>query len=193
MQGGVIPELRRDSARFLSDLDFPGYAIGGLAVGEEAGIRNEILSVTAPLLPHDKPRYLMGVGTPIDILDAVQRGVDMFDCVLPTRNARNAQVFTSSGVLNMRNAKYNEDFSPLDSKCECEVCERHTRAYVRHLFKANEILGPRLTTYHNLYFYHRLMEQIRSSLREGRFLSFRDEFVQRYIVQEIEPDGNSDP
>lgn len=184
VQGGVFPEMRVESARFLSDLNFPGYAIGGLAVGEDADLRNEIIALTTPLLPLEKPRYLMGVGTPIDILNAVQRGVDMFDCVLPTRNARNAQVFTSQGVLNMRNAKYNEDFTPLDANCDCAVCERHTRAYVRHLFKANEILGPRLTTFHNLYFYHRLMKEIRKSLREGRFIAFREEFIKRYTENE---------
>jgi queuine tRNA-ribosyltransferase len=139
------------------------------------------------LLPLEKPRYLMGVGTPIDILDAVQRGVDMFDCVLPTRNARNAQVFTSRGVLNMRNAKYNEDFTSLDANCNCAVCRNHTRAYIRHLFKANEILGPRLTTYHNLYFYHKLMRDIRDSLRAGRFLMFAEEFVQKYQEDNTPP------
>ena len=186
VQGSVYREMREESAKFLVGLDFPGYAVGGLAVGEEASVRNEILDWTTPLLPDDKPRYLMGVGTPIDLLDAVQRGIDMFDCVLPTRNARNAQVFTSQGVLNLRNAKFNEDFTPIDHSCECRVCKRHTRAYIRHLFRANEILGPRLTTYHNLFFYHRLMKNIRESLREGTFVSFRSHFMEEYRNNEAE-------
>ena len=180
VQGGVYPDLRRESAEFLVGLDLPGYAIGGLAVGEDREPRNETIASTTPQLPADKPRYLMGVGTPIDILDAVQRGIDMFDCVLPTRNARNAQVFTSRGVLNMRNAQYNEDFGPLDANCQCAVCARHTRAYVRHLFRANEILGPRLTTYHNLYFYHDLMRNIRANLRAGTFSAFASSFAALY-------------
>ena len=180
VQGGVHREMREESAKFLVGLDFPGYAVGGLAVGEDPKQRNETLDWTLPLLPTDKPRYLMGVGTPVDILDAVQRGVDMFDCVLPTRNARNAQVFTSQGVLNLRNAKYNEDFTPIDPACDCQVCTRHTRAYLRHLFRANEILGARLTTFHNLYFYHNLMKNIRQSLQLGSFLAFRESFIQEY-------------
>lgn len=180
VQGGVHRDLREQSARFLVGLDLPGYAVGGLAVGEAAEQRNESIAWTTALLPFDKPRYLMGVGTPLDILDAVERGIDMFDCVLPTRNARNAQVFTSEGVLNLRNARFAEDFGPLDSRCDCPVCARHTRAYIKHLFKANEILGPRLTTYHNLHFYHRLMAGIRAAIRAGRFREFRDEFTQRY-------------
>lgn len=181
VQGGTFPELRRESARFLVDMDFPGYAVGGLAVGEEAEARNRTLDVTLPLLPEEKPRYLMGVGTPIDILDAVQRGVDMFDCVLPTRNARSAQVFTSQGVLNMRNAKHREDFTTIDPNCECRVCCRHTRAYLRHLFQANEILAARLATYHNLAFYHRLMTDIRAAIRTGQFQAFRTDFIEKYI------------
>jgi queuine tRNA-ribosyltransferase len=184
VQGGLFPDLRKESAQFLVDLDLPGYAIGGLAVGEDRDARNETIASTAPLLPLDRPRYLMGVGTPIDILDAVHSGVDMFDCVLPTRNARNAQVFTSRGVLNMRNAQYNEDFGPIDAKCECETCRRHTRAYVRHLFRTNEMLGPRLTTYHNLYFYHKLMKDIRFHLRAGSFAAFRAQFAAGYLSQD---------
>jgi queuine tRNA-ribosyltransferase len=180
VQGGVHRDLREQSARFLVGLDLPGYAVGGLAVGEAPEQRNESIAWTTALLPVEKPRYLMGVGTPIDILDAVERGIDMFDCVLPTRNARNAQVFTSAGVLNLRNAKFAEDFGPIDSECDCPVCARHTRAYVKHLFKANEILGPRLTTYHNLYFYHRLMANIRTAIRAGQFREFRDEFTRKY-------------
>jgi queuine tRNA-ribosyltransferase len=186
VQGGVYRELREESVRTLVGMDFPGYAIGGLAVGEEPAQRNLSIDYTAQLLPQNKPRYLMGVGTPVDILDAVQRGVDMFDCVLPTRNARNAQVFTSQGVLNIRNAQYNEDFGPLDPACSCIVCARHSRAYVRHLFRANEILGPRLTTYHNLYFYHQLMTMIRSTLRSGNFMEFRNRFLTSYTANRSE-------
>ncbi|MCS6776289.1 MAG: tRNA guanosine(34) transglycosylase Tgt [Chloroherpetonaceae bacterium] len=180
VQGGTYPDLRRTSARTLVGMSFDGYAIGGLAVGEPAEERNRTLDVTVPLLPEDRPRYLMGVGTPVDILDAVQRGVDMFDCVLPTRNARSAQVFTSEGVLNMRNARHREDFGPIDRYCACRVCRRHTRAYLRHLFQANEILAARLATYHNLAFYHALMRDIRNAIRAGAFRAFRQEFLSRY-------------
>lgn len=180
VQGGVHRELREESAKTLVALDFPGYAVGGLAVGEEPEQRNQSIAWTTALLPQNKPRYLMGVGTPIDILDAVQHGIDMFDCVLPTRNARNAQVFTSAGVLNLRNAQFHEDWRPLDPDCSCPVCQTHSRAYIQHLFRAGEILGPRLTTYHNLYFYHALMASIRDAIRSGRFLAFREEFVRRY-------------
>ncbi len=180
VQGGVYPEMRAESAAELVALNLPGYAIGGLAVGEEASERNSTIAVTTPLLPREKPRYLMGVGTPIDILEAVERGVDMFDCVLPTRNARNAQVFTSQGVLNLRNARFAEDFGPLDPNCGCRACRRHTRAYVKHLFRANEILGPRLTTYHNLSFYHRLLADIRAALRSGTFIQFKSTFLASY-------------
>ncbi len=184
VQGGTYLEMREESAKTLVEMDFPGYAIGGLAVGEDPLSRNDTISFTANLLPIDKPRYLMGVGTPVDILDAVMRGVDMFDCVLPTRNARNAQVFTSCGVLNLRNAKFAEDFGPIDDECACSVCARHTRAYIKHLFKANEILGPRLTTYHNLFFYHNLMKNMRQSIRDGRFLVFRDDFLRKYLSKD---------
>lgn len=190
VQGGVHRDLREQSARFLVGLDLPGYAVGGLAVGEAPEQRNESIAWSTALLPLDKPRYLMGVGTPIDILDAVQRGIDMFDCVLPTRNARNAQVFTSLGVLNLRNAKFAEDFGPIDPDCDCPVCARHTRAYIKHLFKANEILGPRLTTYHNLYFYHRLMANIRAAIRAGRFADFRDDFKRRYRQEPDHVEGD---
>jgi queuine tRNA-ribosyltransferase len=189
VQGGTYPDLREESARTLVALDLPGYAIGGLAVGEAPDQRNETIARTVGYLPSEKPRYLMGVGTPRDILDAVQRGVDLFDCVLPTRNARNAQVFTSQGVLNLRNAKFNEDFGPIDPACDCGVCRRHSRAYIRHLFRAGEILASRLTTYHNLTYYHRLMTGIRAALREGCFREFRERFLAGYQAQ----DRNQDP
>ena len=181
VQGGVYPDLREESAKTLVGMNFPGYAIGGLAVGEPADERNQTIERTAAMLPVDRPRYLMGVGTPIDILDAVQRGIDMFDCVLPTRNARNSQVFTSRGVLNLLNAKFSEDFGPIDAACDCVVCKTHTRAYARHLFKSNEILGARIATYHNLYFYNRLMVSIREAIAAGRFLEFKSEFVVKYL------------
>ena len=191
VQGGVYPELRAESARTLVDRDFPGYAVGGLAVGEPYAQRNDTLAHTTPLLPLDKPRYLMGVGTPPDILEAVQRGVDMFDCVLPTRNARNAQVFTSGGVLNLRNAQYAEDWGPIDADCACKVCQCHSRAYIRHLFLAKEILGARLTTYHNLAFYHRLMADIRAALRAGTFMAYRSAFLNKY-QQDAAPKEDSE-
>ena len=190
VQGGVVPELRTESAHTLVNMDFPGYAIGGLAVGESMEQRNETIARTTPLLPFDKPRYLMGVGTPLDILDAVQRGVDMFDCVLPTRNARNAQVFTHDGVLNLRNAKYTDDFTPIDPDCHCAVCRQHTRAYIRHLFMAKEILGPRLTTYHNLAFYYNLMANIRNALRTGTFQAFYRSFAAGYKTKQLQEQDN---
>lgn len=188
VQGSIYREMREESARTLTALDFPGYAIGGLAVGEAEAQRNESLAWTTALLPSDRPRYLMGVGTPLDILNAVERGVDMFDCVLPTRNARNAQVFTARGVLNLRNARFTEDFTPLDPDCDCPVCQRHTRAYIRHLFKAGEILAPRLTTYHNLYFYHRLMADIRRAVRQDDFLAYKRAFESVYSGSTEEPE-----
>jgi queuine tRNA-ribosyltransferase len=185
VQGSVYRELREHSAKTLVGMDFPGYAVGGLAVGEDAHSRNETIAWTTPLLPQDKPRYLMGVGTPVDILNAVERGIDLFDCVLPTRNARSAQVFTHRGVINMRNAKHKEDFSPIDPDCACRVCQRHTRAYLRHLFQANEILAACLATYHNLAFYHELMANIRLHLRAGTFQPFKAEFTRKYAQETV--------
>ncbi len=193
VQGGIHRELREWSAETLVNMDFPGYAIGGLAVGEEAASRNQAIEWSTALLPIQKPRYLMGVGTPIDILNAVERGVDLFDCVLPTRNARNAQVFTAHGVLNMKNAAYADQDTPLDPECACAVCRRHTRAYVRHLFRTNEILGPRLTTYHNLAFYHRLMANIRHAIRCGTFGEFKRGFIEKYERTTSEAAAETDP
>jgi queuine tRNA-ribosyltransferase len=192
VQGATYKELREESARFLVDLDLPGYAIGGLAVGEPPEARNEIVEWCTAILPSEKPRYLMGVGTPLDILEAVERGVDMFDCVLPTRNARNAQVFTSTGVLNLRNARFAEDFGPIDPACSCAVCGRHSRAYIRHLFYAKEILGPRLTTYHNLHFYAELMRGIRRSIQEDGFRAFRAAFFDRFRTNRSAENATSD-
>ncbi len=192
VQGATYRPLREESARALTAMNFPGYAIGGLAVGETQNDRNEAVAWCTALLPEEKPRYLMGVGTPEDILDAVERGVDMFDCVLPTRNARNAQVFTSEGVLNLINARFTEDFGPLDPACRCAVCRRHSRAYVRHLFKANEILASRLTTYHNLALYGGLMQGIREAIRANRLSEFRKEFLAGMRTEEPEAASVSD-
>jgi len=180
IQGGVFEDLRRRSAAELVELDFPGYGIGGLSVGEPKDLMYETLEVTIPLIPDGKPRYLMGVGSPDCLLEGVARGVDMFDCVLPTRIARNGTVFTSQGKLVVRNAEYARDFSPLDPECGCYTCRNFTRAYVRHLIKANEILGVRLTTIHNLYFTLNLMHNIRVAIDQGRFDAYKREFLSKF-------------
>ncbi|GAW92706.1 tRNA guanosine(34) transglycosylase Tgt [Calderihabitans maritimus] len=185
VQGGVFRDLRERSAAELTALDFPGYAIGGLSVGEPKRLMYEVLDYTVPLLPASKPRYLMGVGTPDALLEGVKKGVDMFDCVLPTRVARNGLALTSSGKVVVRNARYARDYEPLDPECDCYVCRNYTRAYIRHLLKANEILGLRLTTYHNLYFLIRLMAKIRTAVMEGYFLKFAEEFMAKYLEKEV--------
>jgi queuine tRNA-ribosyltransferase len=172
VQGGVDRDLRRKSAEELQELDFEGYAIGGLSVGEPEAEMYEVAQYTAKLLPRDRPRYLMGVGTPKDLVECVARGIDMFDCVMPTRNARNACVFTSQGKVIIRNAKYARDESPLDPACECPVCRRYSRSYLRYLFVAGEMLGAILATQHNLHFYIDTMRKIRQSLLFGRFAEF---------------------
>jgi queuine tRNA-ribosyltransferase len=174
VQGSVFPELRVRSARMLTDIGFDGYAVGGLAVGEGQDLMLSMLDVTVPELPADCPRYLMGVGTPDDILHAVQRGIDMFDCVIPTRAGRTARAYTASGVHNMRNAKFADDAAPLDPGCACPCCRRHSRAYLHHLFRADEILGPVLLTWHNLTYYQTLMEGIRSAIAERRLRPYAD-------------------
>ncbi|GGJ06136.1 queuine tRNA-ribosyltransferase [Alicyclobacillus cellulosilyticus] len=189
VQGGDQPDLRRHAALELAALDLPGYAIGGLSVGESKPLMYELLAFTAPLLPADKPRYLMGVGSPEDLLEGVERGVDMFDCVLPTRIARNGTVLTRHGKLVVRNAQYARDFRPLDETCGCRVCQRFTRAYIRHLLKADEVLGIRLTTYHNVYFLLRLMEEMRRAIEEDRFLSFKQSFYRDFCVADRERPG----
>lgn len=173
VQGGTYEALRRESAAMLTDLELPGYAIGGLAVGEPRDKRCECVEWCTEILPEAKPRYLMGLGTPADILDAVERGVDLFDCVLPTRNARNGQIFTWSGPINIRNAEYAKDFSPPDPQCSCTVCRQHTRAYLRHLFLAREILAYRLATYHNLAFYSAFMDRIRTAIARDELSALR--------------------
>lgn len=180
IQGGEYEDLRKQSARDLVSLDFPGYAIGGLSVGEPKEVMNHVLEFTTPLMPTNKPRYLMGVGSPDSLIDGAVRGVDMFDCVLPTRIARNGTCMTSNGRLVVRNAKYARDFSPIDENCDCHVCKNYTRAYIRHLIKCNETFGFRLTTYHNLYFLLKLMEQVRIAISEDRLGSFREEFFEQY-------------
>ncbi|MEN1729006.1 MAG: tRNA guanosine(34) transglycosylase Tgt [Pseudomonadota bacterium] len=169
VQGGMYADLRAESAQGLTDIGFDGYAIGGLSVGEPEAERNEVLDATCPQLPEDRPRYLMGVGRPEDLLAGVARGVDMFDCVMPTRNARNGHLFTSHGVLKIRNARYENDTRPIDENCDCYTCRNYTRAYVKHLQKCNEILGHRLATIHNLHYYQTLMRQIREAIEENRF------------------------
>ena len=180
IQGSVYKDLRRESARQITSLSFPGYAVGGLSVGEPKDIMYQMLEEVVPLMPSDKPRYLMGVGSPDSIIEGVIRGIDMFDCVLQTRIARNGTAMTSRGRVVIRNASYAEDFSPLDPECDCYTCTNYTRAYIRHLLKAGEILGLRLTTFHNLYFTMRLMDKIREAI-EGDYLpEFRDEFFAKY-------------
>jgi len=180
VQGGMYPDLRRQSAKDLTSLDFPGYAIGGLSVGEPKPLMYELLETTVPLLPGGKPRYLMGVGSPDALIEGSIRGIDMFDCVLPTRIARNGTVMTSRGRLVIRNAAYERDFGPLDPACDCYTCTHYSRAYIRHLIKADEIFGLRLTTIHNLHFLASLMARIRHAIREDRLADFRDEFFESY-------------
>lgn len=180
IQGGEYEDLRQQSARDLTSMDFPGYAIGGLSVGEPKDVMNRVLDFTTPLLPDQKPRYLMGVGSPDSLIDGSIRGIDMFDCVLPTRIARNGTLMTSQGRLVVRNAKYARDFRPIDENCDCHTCRNYSRAYIRHLVKSNETFGFRLTTYHNLYFLLNLMRQVREAIREDRLGDFREEFFEQY-------------
>lgn len=171
-QGATYDDLRVEHMKEISELDLPGYAIGGLAVGEPAEVMYHIIDKVEEHMPQNKPRYLMGVGTPVNILEAVYRGVDMFDCVMPSRNARHAHLFTWEGIRNIFNAKYALDTAPIDEKCDCPVCRNFDRAYLRHLFKSGEMLGMRLAVMHNLYFYNNLMEEIRKALDEDRFTEF---------------------
>lgn len=187
VQGGEYEDLRRQSAKDLVSLNFAGYAIGGLSVGEPKDVMNQVLAFTTPLLPVDKPRYLMGVGSPDALIDGVIRGIDMFDCVLPTRIARNGTCMTSRGRLVVKNAKYKEDFTPLDLNCDCYTCRNYTRAYIRHLIHCNEIFGFRLTTYHNLYFLLKLMENIRQAIREDCLGDFREAFFESYGLNVTNP------
>ena len=178
-QGGTYPDLRIWHMKEIAKLDLPGYAIGGLAVGESTETMYEIIDAVEPYMPKDKPRYLMGVGTPSNIIEGVARGVDFFDCVMPARNARHGRLFTWQGSINMKNAKYELDQTPIDPECDCPVCRRYTKAYIRHLFKAEEMLAMRLCVMHNLYFYNKLTEKIREALDEGRFEEFRAEYSEK--------------
>lgn len=180
IQGGMFEELRMQSVKELVELDFPGYAIGGLSVGEPKSEMYRVLDFLTPAMPSDKPRYLMGVGSPDCLVEGAIRGVDMFDCVFPTRIGRNGTIMTSSGRMIIRDAKYAEDFTTPDPNCGCKVCTTHTRAYIRHLLKAKEILGLRLTTYHNIYFLLDLMKSIRQAIMEDRLGDFRNEFFKSY-------------
>lgn len=180
VQGGMYRDLREQSVKELLELDFPGYSVGGLSVGEPKELMNEVLDYTVPLLPKDKPRYLMGVGSPDALIDGVIRGIDMFDCVLPTRIARNGTCMTSEGQLVIKNAKHTEDFGPLDPECTCYTCQNYSRAYLRHLFKAKEILSSRLLTIHNLHFLINLMKDVRQAIMEDRLLDFQKEFMAKY-------------
>lgn len=180
VQGGMHNDLRRQSAEQLTSMDFPGYAIGGLSVGEPKDLMYGALEGTIPYLPENKPRYLMGVGSPDALIEGSIRGIDMFDCVLPTRIARNGTLMTSQGRLVIRNAQYARDFSPVDPQCSCYTCTHYTRAYIRHLIKSDETFGIRLTTFHNLHFLLQLMRQVRHAIEEDRLLDFKDQFFLDY-------------
>ena len=185
VQGGTSPALRRRAVEETCTLDLPGYAIGGLAVGEAKPVLYDIAELVAARLPAERPRYLMGVGKPTDLVEAVARGVDLFDCVLPTRNGRNGQAFTSDGPLNISNARFTRDPAPLDPECPCETCRRFSRAYLRHLFGARELLAYRLLTLHNLTFYQSLMRGMREAVAQGDFGPFRSRFLERYGVESL--------
>jgi queuine tRNA-ribosyltransferase len=183
IQGSVYKDLRKISAEFLLDTDFDSYAIGGLAVGEPIEIMYDIVDFTTDLMPLDRPRYLMGVGRPENILEAISLGVDMFDCVMPTRNARNANVFTWNGTLSMRNAKYKDDFNPLDENCKCYTCRNFTKAYLRHLFIAEEILALELASIHNLFFYHQLVSTARDKIKNAEFYNWKENIIKQISLK----------
>lgn len=180
VQGGMHADLRRESLAGLETVGFDGYAIGGLSVGETREERLHVLETLSPLMPADRPRYLMGVGTPRDLIEGIDRGVDMFDCVMPTRNARNGHLFTSGGIVRIRNARHREDPAPLDANCSCYTCQHYSRAYLYHLNRCNEILGARLNTIHNLHFYLDLMRRAREAIEQGRWVGFRDGELKRW-------------
>ncbi len=184
-QGGTFKDIRIEHAKRISDMDLDGYALGGLAVGESHEAMYQVLEDTVPYLPENKPTYLMGVGTPVNILEAVERGVDFFDCVYPSRNGRHGHAYTDNGKLNLLNAKYQLDDRPIDSKCNCPTCRHYSRAYIRHLLKAKEMLGLRLLVLHNLYFYNKMMEEIRQAIEQDRFLKYKKEKIEK-----MEGNGN---
>jgi queuine tRNA-ribosyltransferase len=191
VQGGMYPALRSASLSGLLDIGFDGYALGGLSVGESKAEMLAVLDHIGHRLPADRPHYLMGVGTPVDILAAVARGIDMFDCVMPTRNARNAYLFTSGGVLKLRNARHKDSDLPVDPDCDCYTCSNFSRAYLNHLDRCNEMLGSQLATIHNLHFYQRLMQDIRASVRERRFDAFCRDFLARYLADATQAESDS--
>lgn len=178
-QGAIFPDIRIEHAKRISELDLDGYAIGGLAVGESHTEMYHIIEETVPYLPKDKPTYLMGVGTPANILEAVERGIDFFDCVYPTRNGRHAHLYTNTGKINLMNAQYETDSRPIEEGCGCPACRRYSRAYIRHLLKAKEMLGMRLCVLHNLYFYNHLMTEIREALEQGRFQEYKKDKLEK--------------
>jgi len=188
-QGAIFADIRKEHAKIISEMDLDGYAIGGLAVGESHEEMYYILEETVPFLPQNKPTYLMGVGTPENILEAVERGVDFFDCVLPARNGRHAHVYTNKGKLNLLNAQYELDESPIEEGCQCPACRRYTKAYIRHLFKAKEMLAMRLCVLHNLYFFNNMMEEIRTALDEDRFPQYKKEKLEGFKIAEMENKG----
>jgi queuine tRNA-ribosyltransferase len=189
VQGGMYEHLRQRSLDALAAMDFDGYAIGGLSVGEPKDEMIKVLDYVAHQMPADKPRYLMGVGTPGDIIEAVRRGIDMFDCVMPTRNARNGHIFTSQGVIKLRNARFRKDTRPLDPACDCYTCQNFSRAYLHHLDRCTEMLGAQLNTIHNLRFYQVLMQGLRQALEQGRFTAFTEAFYREQLILENNPDA----
>jgi queuine tRNA-ribosyltransferase len=180
VQGGLFPDLRRQAAEYLTSLDFPGYAIGGLSLGEPKKATLGIIEETVAYLPENKPRYLMGMGSPEDIVEGIARGIDIFDCALPTRVARNGALFTQQGRINIRNAAYRQAVEPVDLDCDCYTCRTFSAAYLHHLFNSQELLAYRLATIHNLTFISRLIQKIKGAIRDGTFKSFRDEFLAAY-------------
>lgn len=183
-QGAIYPDIRIDHAKRISEMELDGYAVGGLAVGESHEEMYHILEEVVPYLPKDKPTYLMGVGTPANILEGVERGIDFFDCVYPSRNGRHGHVYTNHGKLNLLNARYELDDRPIQEGCGCPACRRYSRAYIRHLLKAKEMLGMRLCVLHNLYFYNHLMEEIREALDQGRFTAYKKEKLEGFAAGE---------
>ncbi len=190
VQGGMYPALRETSLNALTQIGFDGYAIGGLSVGEPKDDMLKVLDSIAALMPADKPRYLMGVGTPADLVEAVSRGIDMFDCVMPTRNARNAHIFTSAGVLKLRNARFRDDLAPLDENCDCYTCKNFSRSYLHHMDKCREMLGAQLNTIHNLHYYQRLMANLREAVEQGTLAAFRNSFYAAQAEQQEDEKAN---
>ena len=182
VQGNFFKDLRKESAEFVTQQDFPGIAIGGLSVGEKFDVYSDILSHTVLYLPEDKPKYVMGIGTPDYILEAIENGIDMFDCVLPTRNARNGSFFTKDGPIAIKKEMYTKDFGPIDPECNCKVCKNYSRAYLRHLYKNNEILSSMLASYHNLYFLNNMIKEVREAIERDDFVNYKKNFLNRYFA-----------